>query len=95
MVVKSITFGPSYIEVTDDSGNVRKHDLTNIVRAGDIPDLTISSMSLLTTLAQVLAVVVKTLIDQDILDESLVDGYDLQYVVDTLNTDLNNAWDDV
>ena len=87
-VVKSITFESGSIVVTTDEGAPRRYMVKDILRAADIPVLTIGSLTLLTTLAQVVMVLVRTLIEHDILDENLVSGYDMQYVLDTLTVDL-------
>ena len=87
-VVKT-EFEPGYIITTDDGGRRSRHAISAVLRPADIPDdLLISSLSLLTTLAQVVMVLVKTLIEKDILDEELVSGFDMQYVLDTLIDDL-------
>ena len=88
MFVKNISFEPGYIVVTFDSGPPKQYSIADFLRAAEIPDLTINSLSLLTTLAQVVMVLTKTLIEKEILDESLVSGFDMQYVLDTLIDEL-------
>lgn len=89
MAVTDIAFASGYITITRDSGPPTKYPIANVLRALDIPDLTIDSLTLLTTLAQIVMVLVKTLIEKDILDEELVSGFDMQYMIDTLTDDLN------
>jgi len=82
-------YEPGFIVTTDDGGRRTKHAIAPVIRAADVPDLTISSLTLLTTLAQVLMVLTQTLVEQGVLDEELVSGFDLQYVYDTLIDDLS------
>lgn len=82
-------FEPGYIITTDDGGRRTKHEIAPVLRAADIPNLTISSLSLLTLLAQVVMVVVKDLVDKEVISEELVSGFDLQYVLETLVSDLS------
>ena len=88
MAVKNIAFSSGYITVTYDEGAPRRHPIANVLRALDVPDLTIDSLSLLTTLAQVVMVLVKTLVERDILDEELVSGFDMTYMLETLIDEL-------
>ena len=92
MVIQNISFESGSIVVTDDGGRSVRHDIANVLRAADIPVLTIDKLTVLTTLAQLVVVLVKTLIERGVLDESFEDGYDLQYIVDTLESDLRAEW---
>lgn len=84
-IVKTEVAG-GYIYTTDQSGNRTRHTIAPL--AANVPDLTISSLSLLTMLAQVVIVVVQTLIEQEIIDEELVASFNLQYVFERLINDL-------
>lgn len=88
MGVKNVQLQAGKLVVTSDTGEAREYDLVNYLRAADIPDLTISSLTLLTTLAQVVMVLTKTLVEQDVIGEELVSGFDLQYLLETLIDDL-------
>ena len=72
-----------------DQGPPLRVPMTEVLRALDIPDLTIDSLTLLSTLAQVVMVLTKTLVEQDVIGEELVSGFDLPYVLDTLIDDLS------
>jgi len=88
-VIKQVRFIAGQLEVTDELDHKKVYDIANYLRAADIPDdLLIGSLTLLTTLGNVVEVIVKTLIEQGILDENLVSGYDIQYVLDTLKDDI-------
>lgn len=87
--VKNITFSEGYITVTYNSGQPIRYSIADVLRAADIPeDLLIASLPLLTKLAQVVMVIVQTLVDNGTLDENLIAGFDLQYIRETLVTDL-------
>ena len=92
MAVEQITLEPGFIVVTNDRGRRHQIAIADVLRAGDIPVLTIGKLTLLTDLAQVVTVIVKTLIEQEILDEKLVEGYDLQYVAEQLVDTLGADW---
>jgi len=89
MAVEKIELEPGFLTITSDGGRKHQIAITDVLRAVDVPDLNIDSLTLLTNLAQVVMVLVKTLVEKEVLDEELVDGYDLQYVLETLETDLN------
>ena len=88
LAVTNVQLVPGFIQLTFENGAKYQIKITDVLRAADIPDLNIDSLTLLTNLAQVVAVIVKTLVDNATLDETLVDGYDLGYVVETLEDEL-------
>ena len=92
MKAREIEFEAGYIVVTDDGGRRTRHTIANMVRPVDVPDVPIASLTLLTKTADLLTILIKTLIERDILDENFEDGYDLQHVVDTLEDDLSVVW---
>lgn len=85
-LVKAIELVPGHLQITEENGQKRQIKLTDMLRAVDVPDLNISSLTLLTNLAQVVMVLTHTLVQEGILDENLVEGYDLQYVQETLES---------
>lgn len=88
MSIKSIAIVPGHLEITDDSGQKHLTKIAELVRAADLPTFTIDNLNLLTTLAQIVAVVVQTLVERELLEEELIDGYDLSYVYETLEEDM-------
>ena len=92
--VTNIEFQEGYFIVHRDSGPPTRYAIADMLRSADIPVLTMTQLELLKTLAEVVGILTKTLVEQGTLSESLVDGYDLQFVADTLNDDLDNSWDD-
>lgn len=82
--IVKMEYEAGYLITTDDGGRKSKTALSEVVTASDVPDLNITSMTLLTTLAQVVMVLVKDLVEKNIVQEELVSGYDLEYVLETL-----------
>ena len=82
---------PGFITLRKASGPPERYPISELIRSADVPNLTISSLSLLTELADILSVIVKTLIDRDILDEDFYDGHDLNSLVERLEA-LNADW---
>ena len=86
-LVKELAFPPGYIIVTSDSGAPQRVNVKDFLRASDIPvGLTYEQVSAVTTLANLLVVLIRTLIDRDVLNESfLEDGeYDLAAIVQSI-----------
>lgn len=72
------TTEPGYILTTDGSGNRTSHSIAAILRAADIPaGLTYSQVSAVTALANLVAILIRTLIDRDVLNESFLEDGDL------------------
>ncbi len=89
MVVRDITFEDGFIVVTKEGGGPpTKTPIADILRAADIPVLNIASLELVSRLAKVTTVILKTLIDRKVLDESFNDGYDLDWMVGILEDEL-------
>jgi len=77
---------PGYLVVEID-GKKTQHPISAVLRAADIPvGLTYSQVQSITSLANLLAVLIRTLIDRQILDESfLEDGdYNLDDIVESI-----------
>ena len=89
--VTNLTFEEGFIVVHRESGPDTRYALADVLRAADIPVLTIESLTLLSTGMHLLMLLIKTLIDRDILDETWHDGYDLQYIVEELEN-LGAEW---
>ena len=88
MTVKNVKLVNGKLQVETDI-ETKWYDIANYLQASDVPDLTISSLGLLTTLAQVVIVLVQELQEKELLGEDFVSGFDLQYVYDTLIDDLS------
>ncbi len=89
MGIVNIVFEPGFMTIHSDTGGppVRRAVKT-LFRAEDIPDLTLTSMTLLTTLANLVEIIVRTLIRDNVLNEELVIGYNIDHILESLTTDL-------
>jgi len=69
---------PGYIFVTDDAGNRSKFSLAGMLRAADIPTgLTYSQITGITALANLIVILIRTLIDRNVLDEDFLEESDI------------------
>ena len=87
--IVKIEYEPGYIITTDDGGRRTRHPIAPILRAADIPDLTISSLTLLTSLAQVMIVLLRTLQEKEVISDEFTGDFDLEYMLGTLVDDLS------
>jgi len=87
--IKNVRLVAGKLLVTPDEGGAREYDLVNYLRAADVPDLTINSLTLLTTLAQVMIILIRTLQDKEILGEEFAGDFDMEYMLETLIDDLS------
>lgn len=84
---------PGYIIIRRQSGPPVRYPLADLITSADIPDVPIASLTLLTVCANLLMLLIKTLYEREVLEgEDWHDGYDLQYVVETLETNLGSEW---
>jgi len=85
MTVKNISFEPGYIVVTtSDSATPRKYNIVDMLRAADIPiGLSQTQIAAISSLASLIAVLIRTLINRNILDESFLedDNLDLEHII--------------
>lgn len=89
MVVREITFEAGFIVVTKEGGGPpNKNAVKDILRAADIPVLTIDKLTVLSRLAKLTAIMLETLIDRKILDESFANDYDLDWMIEILEDEL-------
>lgn len=75
---RGLEFDAGSITVTDDRGRKVKHPIADVLRAADIPaGLTYAQVGAITSLANLIVVLIRTLIDRQILDESFLENDDL------------------
>src|SRR3990167_10062926 len=76
-------FEAGYIVTTDERGNKTRHAIADVLRAADIPALTYSQVAAIKTLANLVAVLIRTLIDKEVLNESFLedDDFDLDAII--------------
>ena len=87
MAIANVKFVAGKLEVTDDNGQVRHYDIANYLRATDIPTgLTYTQVAAITTLANLVSVLIRTLVDRQVLDESFLEegDYNLDDIVETI-----------
>ena len=85
-MIKSITAEGGYLKITDDFGQSHYVSLANALKAADIPSLTYAQVQAITALANLTAVLIRTLIDRQVLDESFLenDDYDLDAIITSI-----------
>ena len=85
--IVKIEYEPGFIVTTDDGGRKSKHGISSVMRAEDIPTgLTYTQVSAISSLANLIAVLIRTLIDRQVLDESFLekDDLDLDHIIHSI-----------
>ena len=95
MNVVNVALVPGILEITEDGGRKKQIAIADVLRAGDIPALTFSQIQSITALASLIAVLIRTLTDRGILDESFLedDALDLDHIIfelEQMGTDYGN-----
>jgi len=86
-VVTNLTFEAGFIVVHRDSGAPKKYSIADVLRAADIPaGLTYTQVTAVTALANLVVILIRTLVDRQVLGESfLEDGdYNLDDLVEAI-----------
>ena len=85
MSIGKITLESGFITIPNPSGPPTKFPIADVLRAADIPAITYAQVAAITTLANMFAIVIRTLVDRNILDEDFgeKDG-DLSMGLDTM-----------
>ena len=85
-MVTDIVFESGYMVVHRDHGAPVRYPIASTIRAVDIPALTYTQVASLSTVANLIVVLIRTLIARDILDEDfLEDGdYNLDDIIETI-----------
>lgn len=92
MSIERVELVPGYLKMTDAFGRAHQIAIADVLRAVDIPDLKINSLTLLTNLARVVNIIIETMIENGSLPESYVEGYDIGYVKEVLEDDLKATY---
>ena len=83
--VKNIQFNAGNFVVTTDEGPPARYAIADMLRAADIPSLTYTQVAAVTALANLVVILVRTLIERGILDESFGDSggmdWDLDHII--------------
>lgn len=97
MAVASIKFEPGYLVTVGENGKeMTKYPIADALRAMDIPTgLTYTQIKSITALANLMAVLIRTLIDRQVLDESFMenDDLDLDHIIKSVE-DMGGAYHD-
>jgi len=81
-----LAFEPGNIILIDSQGNRTSQDIASILRALDIPTgLTYSQVQAITGVASIIGVLVKELIEREVIGENFLDGYNLEDIVDQID----------
>ena len=83
----ALEFSAGFITLTDSHGRKTKYPIASVLRAADIPTgLTFTQITAISTLASLMAVLIKTLISRGILDESFMEkgDYNLDAVIEVI-----------
>jgi hypothetical protein len=84
--IDNLEFSPGYITLTDSYRRKTKYSVADILRAIDIPTgLTYTQVQAITGLANIIGVLVKELIERNIIGDDFLDGYGLEDIVDQID----------
>ena len=82
--IRSITIEAGFLVIDNGDGPPRQLPVADLLRAADIPALTYSQVATITALANLTAILIRTLIQRGILDESFVDDLGMNWDLDHL-----------
>lgn len=87
-MIARIDLIPGFIQITEDGGQKYLIAIADVLRAGDIPALTYSQVSSISTLANLVVVLIRTLISKEVLNESFLeaDEYDLDALIQSIES---------
>ena len=94
MGIENITFSSGFITLKRSDGGATEYPVASILRALDIPvGLTYEQVGTITTLANLLAVLIRTLIDKEVISESFMEDneYNLDDIIETIE-DMGGAY---
>lgn len=75
--IRTITFEPGFLVLTHEGGQRTRQPVADILRALDIPaGLTHTQIASIHALANMFAILIRTLIDRQVLDESFLENDD-------------------
>lgn len=89
MKIKELTLEPGFVVIRGDSGPSTRFPVSDMLRAEDVPTgLTYTQVTAITTLANLVATLIRTLIDRQVLDETFADSkgmsYDLDHIIHSI-----------
>ena len=87
MAIENIVFESGFIVLTRTGDRQTRYAIADVLRALDIPTgLTYEQVGAVTTLANLIVVLIRTLIDRQVLNESFLedDDYDLDAIIQSI-----------
>jgi hypothetical protein len=87
MPIEKMTFTPGYITLYDGGANPTRYPIADVLRALDIPvGLTHTQVTEITKLANLVVVLIRTLIERNILDNKFLENgeYDLDDIIHSI-----------
>ena len=84
---KALAFSPGYITITEPGGNKTAYPIADLLRVADIPiGLTYTQVAAISKLANLIVVLIRTLIDRQVLNESFLenDDFDLDAIIQSI-----------
>ena len=84
MAIKNVIFSSGFITLVRDEGADTKYAIADVLRALDIPTgITYTQVASISALANLVVILIRTLIDRDILNESFLedDDIDLDHII--------------
>lgn len=95
--IRVLELEPGFITIGRAAGPPVRYPLTDLITTGDMPpDMTptqtIDMMPVLTSLAQVVVILWKTLMEAGILGEEYADNWDIQYIEQVLINEFEAEW---
>ena len=86
--IKGVTLEPGFMVIATNSGPPTRFPIADVLRAADIPALTQEQVVAIKALANLTVVLIRTLIERKILDESFVDSlgmdWDLDHIIQAI-----------
>ena len=84
MNIANVEFESGYIVLTDVNGHKTRYPIADVLRAADIPALTYTQVAAITALANLVVILIRTLIEREVLDESFADSLGMDWDLDHL-----------
>ncbi len=82
--IRSITTKSGFLVIDNGDGPPREIPIADVLRAADIPSLGYGRVPTITTLSNIIVILIRTLIQRKVLDESFVDGFGMDWDLDHL-----------
>lgn len=87
MAIRSLGFESGFIVITEDNGQITRQPIASVLRALDIPTgLTYSQVASISALANLVVILIRTLMDKQVLNESFLekDEISLEGIVEAI-----------